>query len=27
MYAKINQQCQAEDCLASMWNDLPQEFT
>ena len=27
MYAKTNQHCQAEDCLASIWNDLPQEFT
>jgi len=26
-YAKTNQHCQAEDCLASIWNDLPQEFT
>jgi len=25
-YAKTNQQCRAEDCLASIWNDLPQEF-
>jgi len=27
MYAKTNQHCRAEDCLASIWNDLPQEFT
>jgi len=26
-YAKTNQHCRAEDCLASIWNDLPQEFT
>ena len=26
-YAKINQHCRAEDCLDSIWNDLPQEFT
>jgi len=25
-YAKTNQHCRAEDCLASIWNDLPQEF-
>jgi len=27
IYAKTNQNCRAEDCLASIWNDLPQEFT
>ena len=26
LYAKTNQHCRAEDCLASIWNDLPQEF-
>ena len=26
MYAKTNQHCQAEDCLASIWNDLPLVF-
>jgi len=26
MYAKTNQQCRAEDCLASIWNDLPHEL-
>ena len=27
LYAKTNQHCRAEECLASIWNDLPQEFT
>jgi len=27
MYTKTNQNCRAEDCLASIWNDLPHEFT
>jgi len=27
VYAKTNQHCRAEDCLASIWNDMPQEFT
>ena len=27
IYAKTNQHCRAEDCLSSIWNDLPQEFT
>jgi len=27
MFAKTNQHCRAEDRLASIWNDLPQEFT
>jgi len=27
IYAKSNQHCRAEDCLASIWNYLPQEFT
>jgi len=27
IYSKTNQHCLAEDCLASIWNDLPQEFT
>jgi len=27
IYAKTNQHCRAEDCLASIWNDLLQEFT
>jgi len=27
MYANTNQHCRAKDCLASIWNDLPQEFT
>ena len=27
IYAKTNQQCRTEDCLASIWNYLPQEFT
>jgi len=26
-HAKTNQHCRAEDCLASIWNNLPQEFT
>jgi len=26
-YAKTYQHCRAEDCLGSIWNDLPQEFT
>ena len=27
VYVKINQHFRAEDCLASIWNDLPQVFT
>jgi len=26
-YSKTDQHCRAEDCLASIWSDLPQEFT
>jgi len=26
VYAKTNQHCRAEDCLASIWNDMQQEF-
>jgi len=27
LYAKTNQHCRAEDCVATVWNHLPQEFT
>jgi len=27
MYAQTNQHYRAEDCVATIWNDLPQEFT
>jgi len=27
MYAKTDQHCRAEDCVATIWNHLPQEFT
>jgi len=27
IYAKTNQHCRAEDCVATVWNHLPQEFT
>jgi len=26
LYTNTKQHCRAEDCLASIWNDLPQEF-
>jgi len=27
IHAKTNQHCRAEDCIATIWNDLPLEFT